>query len=542
MRASLRMFLAVSVVMAVAASAQAHFIWLVPTQSKDGTATVQVYFGEDASPDDPDFLARIKTMKLLRVSGDNTPTPVKLELTDDSLLANVKDDDGRSLFIGSHDLGVFDRGDAVFRLKYYAKGGPAITSRTWERTNCADDLRLDFVPSLDGNKITVAVQFDEKPVAGAQVVASGPGLDDFEGLTDDQGQATFEMAEGGVYSIRARHIEDAAGELDGKSYPQTRHYTTVAVNVPEPLVEVAAKTLADIPQPVTSFGAAIVDGGLYVYGGHTGSAHSYSQEEQSHTLSRLDLQTREWESVAQGPHLQGLALVAHDGKLYRIGGFTAKNAEGEDHDLWSQASVACFDPADKSWAELPPLPEPRSSHDAAVVGDTIYVAGGWSMQGDAENQWHATAWKMDLNQQPLRWEPVPSPPFQRRALSLAAHQGKLYAIGGMQQEGGPTRRVDVFDPATGEWSLAPELVGEDRMTGFGTSAFATGGNLYVTTIKGMLQRLSDDNSAWELVGATPTARFFHRMLPFDDSHLLVVGGANMGIGKFDEVEVLSVTQ
>lgn len=233
-------------------------------------------------------------------------------------------------------------------------------------------------------------------------------------------------------------------------------------------------------------------------------------------------------------------MVAHAGKLYRIGGFTAKNAEGEDHDLWSQTSVAAYDPTERTWIDLPPLPEPRSSFDAAVLGDAIYVVGGWSMQGDADRVWHKTAWKLDLRREGLEWEAIPEAPFQRRALAVAAYNGKIFAIGGMQQEGGPTPAVDVYDPQTRTWSTGPDLLGEQGLTGFGASAFATGGRLYVSTINGTLQRLSEDGSRWEMVGETPTARFFHRMLPLDANRLLVVGGANMRIGKFDTVEVLSV--
>ncbi|MEZ6051698.1 MAG: hypothetical protein R3C02_09965 [Planctomycetaceae bacterium] len=48
--------------------AEAHFIWLEPVTSDDGTTTVQVYFGEDASPDDPAYLSRVKDMQLSQVS------------------------------------------------------------------------------------------------------------------------------------------------------------------------------------------------------------------------------------------------------------------------------------------------------------------------------------------------------------------------------------------------------------------------------------------------------------------------------------------
>ncbi|REJ72343.1 MAG: hypothetical protein DWQ29_21430 [Planctomycetota bacterium] len=537
---TMRMLMATAALLTMTASARAHFIWLVPETDDDGTTTVQVYFGEDASPDDPEYLGRIKDMNLQRVSGDDAPVPLELVHADDSLSAKLDDFRGQSLFIASHDLGVFDRGDSVFRLKYYAKSGPAVTSRAWQQTDCADDLQLDVVPSFEDGRVTVEVRFNEKPVAGAEVKASGPGLDEITAETDEEGHAAFESADAGLYSIRARHIEDEPGELNGKEYPETRHYCTVAVNVPANPSPVPFEEVAMISTPVTSFGAAIIDGDLYLYGGHTGDAHSYSLEEQSNHLTRLDLSTGEWETVAEGPHLQGLALVAHDGKLYRIGGFTAKNAKGEDHDLWSQSSVARFDPQHGEWSEMPPLPEPRSSFDAAVLGDSIYVVGGWSMEGEGEHVWHNSAWRLDLSQESPEWQALPTPEFHRRALAVAAHDGKLYAIGGMQEEGGPTRRVDVFDPESGTWSEGPELIGVDGITGFGASAFATGGRLYVSTIKGTLQRLSEDGSNWELVGKTPTARFFHRLLPLDDERLLVVGGANMGIGKFEEIEVLHV--
>jgi N-acetylneuraminic acid mutarotase len=295
-----------------------------------------------------------------------------------------------------------------------------------------------------------------------------------------------------------------------------------------------------LPEDVTSFGGAILGNSLYIYGGHHGEAHSYSREEQGNVLRRLNLaKPKAWETLAEGPHLQGLAMVAYGGKLYRVGGFTAKNRVGQEHDLWSQDSVASFDPAEGKWREMPSLPEPRSSHDAAVLGDKLYVAGGWQLRGRQDPKWHTTAWVMDLSAARPKWAKLPDPPFQRRALALAAHQGKLYVIGGMQPEGGPSTRVDIFDPQTGQWSQGPNLPGEP-IEGFGSSAFATGGKLYVSTIGGNLQRLSADGSKWKLVRKLDTARFFHRMLPIAKGKFVIVGGANMSIGKFDHLEVVDV--
>lgn len=293
----------------------------------------------------------------------------------------------------------------------------------------------------------------------------------------------------------------------------------------------------DLPYGLTSFGAAIVGDDLYVYGGHKGEAHSYSFEEQSGTLLHLNLASDgTWSEVSKGPRLQGLAMVAHGGKLYRVGGFSALNKEGEDRNLVSQDSAACFDPKTKTWKELPALPEPRSSHDAAVLGDKLYVAGGWALQGKKESQWHDTAYVLDLTAEQPQWEPLPKPNFQRRALSLAAHNGKIYAIGGMESNNKPSLRVDIFDPKTGEWSEGPSLQGEG-MEGFGNSAFAVNGRLYVSTIKGRLQRLSEDGKSWEVINELADARFFHRMLPYQ-GQLLMVGGANMGTGKFTNLDLV----
>lgn len=304
---------------------------------------------------------------------------------------------------------------------------------------------------------------------------------------------------------------------------------------------VSVSKIEPLSPPVTSLGAAILDDRLYVYGGNQGSAHSYSNKEQGRHLYSASVKGGGWTEGEEGPALQGLAMVAHGRKLYRLGGFTAKNNAGEENALESQAAVAVFDPATQKWSDLPPLPEPRSSFDAAVLGDALYVIGGWNLSsGPGREVWHTTAWKLDLAKSDPQWEPIAKTPFQRRALSVAAFNGKLYVIGGMQKEGGVTSGTDIFDPQTGQWSTGPGLIGGDKLTGFGTSSCATGGKLYATTISGDLERLSEDGQAWQIVAKLPTARFFHRMLPVDDKHLLIVGGASMTEGKFAAVEIVEV--
>lgn len=535
--------------------AMAHFPWLVESKSGSGQV-INVYFGETAEPDDPDLLKYVEKAKVKKVAANGSATPVELKKGDGSLtLALGKNDAKNSIFVLHHDLGVMERGDKKFHLVYFAKSGSSTGKDDWQKIDCSKHAQLDVIPAAADGKLTVTVQWDKKPVKRAQVNVDCPDGDVKELETNDKGQVELKTEENGLYSVRVRHIESKAGEVNGKDYSETRYYTTVALNLlpnksakskTVPNKPVAIETaqnrlmLPRIPQPVTSFGAAIAGGHLYLYGGHTGGAHSYSNQGQDNTLWQLDLSKgSQWKSLGKGPRLQGLALVAHGNSLYRIGGFTAKNEPGDEHDLWSQAQVARYDIDNKSWTEIAPLPEPRSSFDAVVANDTIYVIGGWALRGDDDSLWHKTAYEMSLKSESPSWTKMADPPFERRALSIAALNGRIYAIGGMQSEGEPTTRVDVYDTNTKEWSQGPSLNGKP-MTGFGSSAFTQSGKLYVTAIDGSFQCLAADGEEWQTLRKTPTARFFHRMLPFEKEELLVVGGASMRTGKFSEIELLTV--
>lgn len=315
-----------------------------------------------------------------------------------------------------------------------------------------------------------------------------------------------------------------------------------AFSAPAPIArsdEPATARFPELPLGITSFGAAVSDRFLYVYGGNTGKAHEYSSELQSNRFFRLNLASpKAWEELPGEERLQGLALVAHGGKLYRIGGFSARNAPGEKEDLWSVPEVSRFDPTTKKWAKLPSLPAPRSSHDAVVLGNVIYVMGGWAMSGGGrEAEWHKTALALDLSQSNPVWQELPTPPFRRRALSLATAGGKVYAIGGMLEKDGTTTDVHVYDPVARVWDVAPNLPGKS-MEGFGNSAFEAGGKLYVTTVSGNILRLDGDN--WTELGKLTHPRFFHRMVPMSSEELIIVGGTVRGGGKVLALETISI--
>ncbi|MBL8898409.1 MAG: hypothetical protein JNM84_12305 [Planctomycetes bacterium] len=295
-----------------------------------------------------------------------------------------------------------------------------------------------------------------------------------------------------------------------------------------------------LPVGLSSFGAARLGDAVHVAAGHVGRAHAHSRENLSERHLRLDLAKPHagWTALAPALAVQGTALVAHSGRLYRLGGLRAENAAGEPEQLRSLASVACFDPARGAWEELNPLPEPRSSHDACVVGDRVYVVGGWTLGGE-QPAWLRTAWTARLDQRPLRWEALVAPTSPRRAAALTAHGDALAFVGGMHADGASSAVELLALTAEGTpsaaWVAGPALPGP----GFGTAACALGERCFATSGDGVLWELARDRERWIERARLAFPRIFHRLLPWDDAHVLALGGADR-TGHLTHAEVLSV--
>ncbi|HTR41352.1 MAG TPA: kelch repeat-containing protein [Pseudomonadales bacterium] len=302
-----------------------------------------------------------------------------------------------------------------------------------------------------------------------------------------------------------------------------------------------------LPEGITSFGAAVDDGYLYIFGGYTGKRHDYCIEKVRGTFYRIKLdndgQGQSWEALPGSEPAQGTAIVAHGHYIYRIGGMAAKNHEGQPQDLVSQDIFERYDIQKKVWEQLNPLPEGRSTHDAVIVGDKLYVGGGWDLNGDPfkddnSAKWHDTLLVADLSQDNPQWQSIPQP-FKRRALAMAVAGSKIYFIGGMDSDNEPSRAVDVYDTTTGTWSKGPDLP-HSMMDGFGFAAVGADNSIYASGFSGELLRLSADGSRWEVIAKLKEPRFFHRLILLDEKHLIAVGGEGKQ-GKLQDIEVLSIS-
>lgn len=301
--------------------------------------------------------------------------------------------------------------------------------------------------------------------------------------------------------------------------------------------------LPDLPDAITSFGAAVVGEHLYVYSGHTGRAHNYSKNNYSEHFRRLNLNwSGDWEELPMQDPVQGSALVAYDGAIYRVGGVFARNEPKDDDDMHSTDRFARYDPEKKEWTDLTPLPEKRSSLDAAVLDGKIYVIGGWKLAGVAEDaKWGEDYWVADLTKDEIVWESLPKAPFTSRAVAVAATDKYVYTIGGMSDEDSTTAKVYIYDPAAKEWSEGPDFPGAGRLKGFGASAFGIGNKVWASGFDGRVFSLKDGAEEWtDTEYDLETPRFFHRLLPGTKDNLLFLGGAGED-GHMKSMEAVELT-
>ncbi|OLF73190.1 hypothetical protein AWH62_09635 [Maricaulis sp. W15] len=197
-----------------------------------------------------------------------------------------------------------------------------------------------------------------------------------------------------------------------------------------------------------------------------------------------------WETAARlDASRAGLAVVAHDGRIYAAGGagLTDPRSEFESYDIELDR-----------WFPETALPRGLERFGMASVNGRIYVAGGyargedgvapsagvwsWSFDGNIwQSEAAMPAAKADLvlvtvdtslyafgglrddreafvfDPEAREWDTLAVPQgVTRRAAAAAVVDGRIYLAGG-RQDAEVLTRVDVFDPQTGDWDRAPDL-------------------------------------------------------------------------------------
>ena len=163
--------------------------------------------------------------------------------------------------------------------------------------------------------------------------------------------------------------------------------------------------------------------------------------------------------------LTQFGLTQYQGRVYLFGGMDFDPARGskgefkESDTIWMWDANAKEDAAKTSFVALESkLPTPRRAFGGAVLGDKYYIVGG--MTKDFEELDRCDVYDFKTNE----WSTIPNAGDARLSPKLIPLNGKLYLVGGSSPTLEGFKRnssVEVFDPATGKWSVVIADLGEN---------------------------------------------------------------------------------
>jgi hypothetical protein len=224
-----RSLLLASVLLLACGPAQAHFIWVLPSEGAPDKA--RIVFSDTPAPDEnADLLKKIAHAEVfVRTSDRGKPAQLKPTLEGDALTVTVAGKGERE--VGAVcTYGVVQRGKSEpFLLNYYArtligaKGASELAASAWDR------LPLDLVEGKSG----WVVLWQGKPLEGAEFVLFVPGQGEkIEGKTAANGIIPIpQTKKAGLFAVRVLHREAKEGEQGGKKYREVRHYATLTQQV-----------------------------------------------------------------------------------------------------------------------------------------------------------------------------------------------------------------------------------------------------------------------------------------------------------------------
>ncbi len=311
-----------------------------------------------------------------------------------------------------------------------AKGGGTWTQKAdmpTVRSNCAAD-------SVDGKIYVVGGYIDNKTFdTTAALEEYDPATDTWTVIGADmptkRGALSFHAVNGIIYAFAGWSPRRFAPEVEAYD-PATKKWTKKA----------------NIPTPGDGFATAVVDGKIYVIGGHTGGNNIILS-----TVQIYDPATNKWTRGANMPTARwGCAACAINGKIYVTGG-SLTHASGN-----VIATVEVYDPATDTWSRVSDMPCRKGGHDACALDGKMYIICGYD--NDAIDLFNAGEIGEDELVELISiinvydpttdtWSTAASIPTPRSNAAVAVADGKIYAIGGSSgPEGAFISTVEEFDP------------------------------------------------------------------------------------------------
>ncbi len=266
--------------------------------------------------------------------------------------------------------------------------------------------------------------------------------------------------------------------------------------------------------------SAVLDGKVWVIGGLTSAGASSAVEIYDPVADR-------WST---GPSLplavHHEAATVYRGEIVVLGGFVDASS------LYAQATDRAFALRNGAWVELPHLRRPRGAAAAAVVGDSLILAGGRDAVAlvAPTEVFDGSTWRDGAA--------IPTP---RDHLAAVSDGRSVFTFAGrFVSPGSTTGAAERYDPAANTWERLPAvptprgglgatLVGGRIVTAGGEDPTGTFGQVEAYDIAGR---------TWSSLPPLPTPRHGLALEHVGDRVLALVGGTAYGVAPSKVAEAL----
>jgi len=274
------------------------------------------------------------------------------------------------------------------------------------------------------------------------------------------------------------------------------------------------RTRAQMPTPRTGLAVVAHDGLIYAIGG-------VSNDGVTAKVEVYDPKADSWTTRRSKPTAVGfISAVEVEGKIYVPGGFDAGRQ--------SRNLLEVYDPAQDSWQAGAPLPQPVGAYALAALNGQIYLFGGRDERG-----YIASVYRYDP--QADAWEDLKPMEQARGFLSAAAIGERIYVVGGYDDIT-EFNSCNQYDPANDTWSTCAAM----EMPRGGLAVAAVREYLYVLGggMDGYLafnERYDPRLDAWTRIGTPVTGQWQGLGLAFAYPDLYAIGGWNGDFLSVNEV-------
>ena len=220
------------------------------------------------------------------------------------------------------------------------------------------------------------------------------------------------------------------------------------------------------------------------------------------------------------PRSRGAAVTfPPNGRIYAIG--------GENNNGNTNLPIEEYDPLTDSWSRKANLQTGISNVGAAVIGNAIYIPGGYSSQLGRTVSNLQVYYPLENRVETVVTDPLPQPRF---GAGVAAYAGKLHVMGGSTDAIGGTNTLYQYDPsrpAGSRWqSMAPMptarlYLGAASLDGL---IYAVGGMPGQTTDLAVVETYNPATNSWAARQPMAQARAGLAVVGVDSSVAACGGG------------------